>query len=136
MNKIKSQGFTLIELMIVVAVVSILAYLATGSFGENVIAAKRTDGRTGILNVASTLEKCKAIYGTYNNGNCSVNNGDSIPSPEGLYNVSVGSTATAFALTANPAAGKSQTNDSMCTSIRLNHLGQQTGTGSDSDVCW
>jgi len=136
MNNPKQRGFTLIELMIVVAIVSILAYVATSNYGQNVAKAKRTDGRTALLTTAATLEKCKAAYGVYNNASCSVDNGDSIDSPENLYSIAVTSAATTFTLVATPTAGESQVGDTECTSLRLNHLGQQTATGSDPTRCW
>ncbi len=136
MNGRKTNGFTLIELMIVLAVISILAYIATSNYGQNLIKSKRTDGKTALLTTAATLEKCKAAYGVYNNASCSVDDGDDVDSPEQLYSVAVTTTATTFTLVANPTAGESQANDAKCTTLRLNHLGQQTATGSDPDSCW
>lgn len=136
MNKLQQQGFTLIELIIVVAIVAIISAIAVSNFGQNVVAANRVDGRTALLNTATSLEKCKSIYGTYNNNNCRISDGDSIDSPDGLYTVSVDTTTTTFTLTANPASGSAQNNDDDCTSIILDHLGRQTGTGADSSVCW
>lgn len=131
MRKNLHKGFSLIELMVALGIIAILATVAAGFMGENVTAAKRTDGRSALLTSASTLEKCKAIYGTYNNANCDISNGDSFDSPDQKYTVTVTSTATTFSLTATPKA-----TDEKCTSIKLDHLGQQTGTGSDAELCW
>jgi prepilin-type N-terminal cleavage/methylation domain-containing protein len=65
MQNQQQSGFTLIELMIVVAIISILAAVSTAYFGDNITSARRTDGRTALLNAAATLEKCKAVYGAY-----------------------------------------------------------------------
>ena len=136
MNNTKQSGFTLIELMIVVAIISILAVVATGYFGDNVTAARRTDGRTALLNAASTLEKCKAVYGAYNNANCSITSTSSIASSDGHYTVSTSSlTATAFTLQAVPVAGTPQAGDTACTKMTLTHLGIQGGTPA-SNECW
>ena len=126
------SGFTLIELMIVVGIVAIVSALAIYNYGESASKSKRTDGRTALLSTAATLEKCKSIYGVYNNTGCSIGNGDSIDSPEGLYQVSVTSTTTTFSLTATPQG--SQAGDD-CTSMTLNHL-QQQGGSPDADTCW
>jgi len=136
MNKKTETGFTLIELMVVVAIVAILAVVATSNYSANVISSKRTDGRSTVLRTAATLEKCKSMFGAYNHANCSISSGDSITSPEGLYSVAVTSAATTFDLVANPVAGESQANDADCTSIRTNHLQQQTGTGAIPEKCW
>ena len=126
-------GFTLIELMIVVAIAGILAAIASSYYGDSVTASRRTDGRATLLSTAASLEKCKAIYGTYNNINCGISS--SIISPDKFYSISVKFSADPpFLLTATPQ--NSQTNDTDCTSITLNSMGEQSGDGADVDSCW
>ena len=136
MRKNSQQGMTLIELMIVVSIVSILAYVAIGSYSDSSQAARRTDARSALLVTATALEKCKAVYGTYNNANCSINDGDKIASADGLYSIEVSTAATSFLLDATPVADTAQANDSDCTSIRLDHLGRQTAVGANTEECW
>lgn len=130
MNRVRQAGFTLLELMIVVAIVAILASLAMAYYGDNVTSARRTDGRSALLNNVTRLEKCKATYGVYNNAACTIN----ASSPDGFYTVAVVSDATTFTLTASPAGA--QTGDTDCTSITLDNLGQQAGAGADPTECW
>lgn len=134
--KTQQVGFSLIELLIAIVIIGILATLAITSYSSFVISSKRTDARSFLQNTASTLEKCKSMYGSYNSANCSISNGASITTTEGLYSVAVTSAASTFSLTASPVTGKSQANDTVCTSLSLNNLGQQTGQGSDSSECW
>ena len=136
MTRYHSRGFTLMELMIVVALIGIITAVAFGNYGESVLKSKRTDARTALMNTSTSLEKCKTIYGVYNNANCSIGNGDSLDSPEGEYTVAVATTATTYTLTASPSAGSSQQKDNDCTTIVLNHLGQQTATGANTKDCW
>ena len=136
MKNSSQRGFTLVELLIVVTIIGILSYIAVGSFGQGAIKANRTDARSTLLRTASTLEKCKAVYGTYDNENCSIDDGDTIDSPEGLYRISVDSTPRTFDLTAEPVASKAQANDDDCRSLSLNHQGKQTATGDDTSQCW
>ena len=129
------QGFTLIELMIVIGIMGIIVAVASSSYSRSGIAAKRTDARKALQETATTLEKCKATYGVYNSG-CSVG-AATIPSPEGLYSiVFTVLTTSQFTLTATPATGSPQSADTDCASLILTNLGQQTGTGDDSSVCW
>ena len=130
MNRKSLTGFTLLELMIVVAIVAIVASVAVSNYGDSVTSARRTDGRSALLNNVTRLEKCKATYGVYNNAACTIN----ANSIDGYYTVAVVSDATTFTLTASPAG--SQTSDADCTSIIIDNLGQQTGTGADPTECW
>ena len=131
----QSKGFTLVELMIVVAIVAILGTVAMGAFTENALSANRTDGRSALLTTATALEKCKAIYGTYNNANCGVS--FPVTSKEGYYSVKNTSlTASAFTLTATPVSTGPQAKDTTCTSLTLTNLGLQGGTGTNASECW
>jgi type IV pilus assembly protein PilE len=130
----QANGFTLIELMIVVVIVSILAAVSTSFYGDNVTAANRTDARSVLTTVAGSLEKCKALYGTYNNANCNVT--FPVASDNAMYSVTSALAATTFTLTATPVAGKRQVNDSDCTTFTLTNTGLKGATGADTSVCW
>lgn len=58
-------GFTLIELMIVVAVVAILSAIALPSYNEYIRRGHRADARTGLLQAAQWLERAATANGTY-----------------------------------------------------------------------
>ncbi len=131
----KKAGFTLLELMIVVAIIAILASIAFTSYQNNIISSRRTDGRKELQRTATSLEKCRALNGTYTT-NCSIINDASITSEEGFYTIAVTLTSSTYSLTASPVSGKSQANDAECTSLTLNNLGQKSGTGTDSSKCW
>lgn len=67
MNNSQQKGFTLIELMIMIAVIGVLAAIALPSYKRNVIATKRTDMMTELQNMASRLESQKMAMGKYQN---------------------------------------------------------------------
>jgi type IV pilus assembly protein PilE len=126
--KINSQkGFSLLELMVAVAIVAILSTVAMSYYGDSVDSARCTDGRSAVVKGSSSLEKCKAVYGVYNDPNCATASflGDTT---DGYFNVTMTSDATTFTLTAT-AKGSAASND-ICSTITLNHLGVEGGTGS------
>jgi len=129
----KNEGFTLIELAIVVAIIGILSSFAFGFFGDNVIASNRTEGRAALQTASATLEKCRSLYGSYNHANCSYAD---FNSENNYYAISAARTATTFTLTATPVTGQPQANDTYCTSLTLTNTSVKSGTGSDITECW
>ena len=131
-----SKGFSLVELLIVIALIGILTTVAVGFFGDRAIAANRTEGRSALQTAAGTLEKCKSLYGTYAIGagsNCSYAD---FQTESGYYDITavMNATNTTFVLTAT-AVG-SQVRDTDCTSMTLTNTGIQGGTGADITECW
>lgn len=123
----------MIELLIVVALIGILASVAVGYYGDNVIASNRTEGRSALQGAAATLEKCRSLYGSYNHANC---NYADFASESNYYNITSAILATSFTLTATPVAGQPQANDSDCTTMTLTNTGVKAGTGADATECW
>ena len=128
-----SRGFTLIELIIVVAIVGILSSLGFGFFRDNVISAHRTEGRSALQSAAGTLEKCRSLYGSYNHANC---NYADFTTDTNLYQVTGNILASSFTLTATPVAGEPQASDADCTTLTLTNTGVKGGSGADASECW
>lgn len=68
MNQHPSRGFTLIELMIVVAVIAILAAIAMPAYTDYVRRARRSDAIQELLRLQQAQEKWRAGHSTYSDG--------------------------------------------------------------------
>ncbi|MGP5437234.1 prepilin-type N-terminal cleavage/methylation domain-containing protein [Psychrobacter sp. 1176_08] len=128
----KQQGFTLIEMMIVVAIIGILAAIAYPSYQRYVIKTKRTDMMSEMQNIASQIESRKLAQGSYSNISASVKTDFAIAYPRQgtqLYDVTINpitptppnNTLTAkWIITAKPKSNTQMKSDGTLT---LNHQG-------------
>lgn len=133
MNRNIQNGFTLIELMIVVAIIGILTAVAVGFYGNSVIAANRTEARASLANIAGSLEKCRSLNGVYTGcGTVTF----PFTTETGLYTISIPTLAASqFILRATPAKSP-QTGDGDCTTLTLANTGVKGSTGADATECW
>lgn len=90
----RQRGFTLIEMLIVVAVVAMLAGIAYPGYQRYTQNALRADAKSGLLNAAAELERCYAR--SYRYADCPVTN----TSPEGHYALELAEGEGGFLLTA------------------------------------
>ena len=131
----KTQGFSLIELMIVIAIIAVISAIAYPSYQESVRKANRADAMETILDTAQRLERCYTSYGSYDNASCPIANGATVTSIHEHYEVDVTSAPATYSLTATPVSD-SQLADEKCTTFVLDQTGRKTATGTDSDRCW
>ncbi|MCH7335854.1 prepilin-type N-terminal cleavage/methylation domain-containing protein [Acinetobacter sp. NIPH 2699] len=125
----KTQGFTLIELMIVVAIIGILAAIAYPSYQEHVRKTKRTDAQADMIELASRLQRYKIANFTFLKpdgtaiGLAEVGHSGILPQSGGgtLYNLALSNvTAGTWTLTAISTGGQLDDGD-----IVLNHRGER-----------
>lgn len=142
MRHSRRRGFTLIELMVVVAVVLILAALAYPSYTRYIERARRADAHTLLTKVATEQERFFSQFNRY-----ALDLSTAPPaglgmtrllSEHGYYEVSVAAGPTGdnmtYALTATPQA--QQANDA-CRNLMLNSAGTKTFSGSEvNGYCW
>lgn len=130
----RKAGFTLIELMITVAVIGILAAIAYPSYMDSIRKSRRSDAINDLSAIALAQEKWRAnktTYGTLANvwGGVTTTSG-------GYYTLAVATnTATAFSVTATAVSGTSQANDTGCTVFTINERGPLTDTDT-LKACW
>lgn len=123
-----TKGFTLIELMIVVAIVGILVAIAYPSYTEYVRRTHRTEIAGILMEQSQVLERYFTKTGSYKDATVAVSNA--------WYNVALVSDATTFTLTATPIAN-SMMNGDKCGNFQVTNTGLRTNsTGLSNKDCW
>lgn len=119
----KQVGFTLIELMIVVAILAILAAIAYPSYTQYKVRTNRVDIQSEIMQTAQRLQSYYVINHNYTNAK--LDNGNltkDYPSSGSVYTLTLVPAGQTWTLTATPKAGTVQAGNGV---ICLNDQGQK-----------
>ena len=129
------HGFTLVELMVTVAIIGILASIAYPSYQNNIMKSRRADAKSALLELSNFMERHATEFGCYMDSgadNQCGNGDDTIPLLPFITAPKTGTAyydlvlfpvdATSFTLSANPIAGSVQETDP-CGSLTLTNTG-------------
>jgi len=131
----KTGGFTLIELMIVIAILSIIVAVGYPSYQEHVKKSRRAEGMGQLLELADRMERAYSDRGTYPTDISEVY---VATTAGGLYSLSIVSANNiSFIVSATPTSVKNQ-DDDKCNTFILSSLGEKSVSGGSlaTDRCW
>ncbi|KTC65767.1 type-IV pilin [Legionella adelaidensis] len=141
------KAFTIMELLITIVIIGILATFAYPSYMDYITRARRSDGQTALLNLASRMERYYSEHNTYQTATIGAGANTDVlssnTSPEGWYTLSIATaTNSAYTLRATPLSSQA-TQDKKCQTLTLDNLGLKgitTGPGGapsgPSSKCW
>ena len=140
-------GVTLLELMIVVAIVAIISAFAFPSYMQYVVSTKRTVASSALLQIADRQQQFFMDNKQFTNDLTNLgfaadplvlaDDGNSVAAGDGdaVYSISLSNVAvTTYTITASPLHGQAS-RDTDCTSLTLNQAGARGNTGGGDD-CW
>ena len=134
----RSRGFTLVEVMIVVAIVGILTAIALPNYQEYVRRGRRAEARAGLLAAAQWLERVATASGKY------LSSGSNLPTslvnvPSKSYTISLDSTSgeSTYTLLATPQGAQANDKCGMFTLTQAGARGLKNSTDPELvNECW
>jgi type IV pilus assembly protein PilE len=148
-RRLRGAGFTLIELMVAIAIIAILAAIALPSYQEHLLKAKRTEGKTALLKALQLEERWYTSNGTYVSDlgplfglGAGVKPKSGEDPTQGNYELTAAQTDAnglqqGVTITATPTGTFS---DPWCGVLTINSLGVKTFASTNAkgtkDICW
>lgn len=142
MRSSTQHGFTLVELLIVIAIMGVLMSIALPAYQNSVLRSGRAEAKSELLQVASDQERYFSNFNTY------VDDATPLNTPvvadrdrttqNGLYTISVaacGGGAITNCFLATATATGDQAADA-CTTLTISNTGARGATGDTTEECW
>jgi type IV pilus assembly protein PilE len=138
-RRLHQRGMSLMELMIVVAIVALLGTIAVSSYRSQMLRANRVDGTSALLQVQVAQEKFFLQNRRYAADNTELaaappgGLGIAVTTPGGHYSLVLQApTATTYTIAATPAGA--QVDDTACPAYSVDEQG--TRTPANTTGCW
>lgn len=125
------KGFSLIELMITIAIIGILAAVVYPSYIDSVTRSNRSEAQRELVKIANLQEQFYIDFRRYTSDMNELGLGEEpYITDQGNYTIDGGIDGSTFTLTAD-ALGTQKTNDSACDAISITNTGARTPSS-----CW
>lgn len=131
-----SQGFSIIELMIVIVIVGIIATIAIPSYESYMTKARRAEAHAALMEVAARVERATIQASSYEDLSLADLNVNEFTG-NSLYQITMTTTANGYTISALPIG--IQENDTECGTLTLDQTGTKGATGYTETAlltCW
>jgi len=132
------RGVSLVELLVVVAIIGVLASIAIPGYRRHVLRTHRTEAMAALLDLAVAQEKYYLQHDSYaGQGNLAAappgGLGLQAMTRHGWYAIGIAAGSNADGYSATATAVGHQAVDTHCATFALDHAGTRTATNAD---CW
>jgi type IV pilus assembly protein PilE len=131
-----AAGFTLIELMIVIAVIGILASLGYSTYTQQVAKGRRATARALIQDVLQHEERYYTLNNTYTVTLTDLGYPATLHTNGDTHNITLSVPAGGAIATSVAVKATAIITDAKCDTMTLTSTNAQSGTGSQPSVCW
>lgn len=135
------RGFTLLELMVVVAIIGILVGIAVPTYQDSVRKSRRGQAKADLVEAAQAMERFYTMRNTYVGADlATIGAPTKSPKDDGAtaqYTISLNGapTVSAFSLQAVPSASTGQSKDK-CGTLGITNTGVKTPNDASLKECW
>lgn len=131
----REKGFTLIELMIAIAIVGILSSFAISTYQSSVLKSGRSDAKVTLTNLAQRQERFYSQNMSYATTMNQLVGQATLESDNGFYAITLtDATATTYTLRAD--AQNRQAKDEDCSWFTISHTGVEAAENANGQNCW
>lgn len=127
----RTPGFSLIELMIVVAVIAILAAIVYPNYRESVLKSRRGQAKADLVEMAQILERRHTVENSYPDEMPNLSDSSALAHYD--FDLEIAAGGQAFVLTAAPRGGQGE---DRCGTLSLTSTGQKTNSSGTFAECW
>ncbi len=134
-----ATGFTLIELMITVALVAIITTISVSSYRQYMMRANRTDAAAVLLRIAAAQERWFLNNNQYSDDPSDAGLRVGPLSEHGYYTVTIerdANPAAGYTAKVTPVPGTRQSTDLDCQEMTIDETGRRDSSPLGIDVCW
>jgi len=134
----KTSGFTLIELMITIAVLGIIVAIAIPAYDAQKLKGYRSDAVVLLTTAVQMQERLRTENGAYTNVQTSLTPTAITTSPKGKYNLTIENYSSETYTLVATATGI-QLDDTNCRRFRISHTGVKTAeddAATANTKCW
>ena len=133
----QTTGFTLIELIVAVALMSIITMISVSSYRQYMVRANRTDAGAALLRIAAAQERWFLNNNRYSGDPVELIGGTT--TEHSYYDVTIdleADPAAGYTAIAEPVPGGRQSTDADCQELSIDETGLRDSEPKGIDVCW